>query len=107
MTDVTYWYQFFERCEELVPIFHSVKFAKCEICGSTQHPLNGNGLVHLIIVGISVRLKWVYAILFISRREPAMKRSSSVMHHTVSQEAGVVMVKMIASIGQTNKTVTQ
>ena len=22
------------RCEELVPIFHSVKFAKCEICGS-------------------------------------------------------------------------
>ena len=31
----TYWYQFFTRCEELVPIFHNVKFAKCEICGST------------------------------------------------------------------------
>ena len=24
------------RCEELVPIYHSVKFAKCEICGSTK-----------------------------------------------------------------------
>ena len=31
------WYQFFTRCEKLVPIFHSVKFAKCEICGSTGH----------------------------------------------------------------------
>ena len=30
-----YWYQFFTRCEELVPIFHIVKYAKCEICGST------------------------------------------------------------------------
>ena len=36
MKYVAYWYQFFTRCEELVPIFHSVKFAKCEICGSTQ-----------------------------------------------------------------------
>ena len=35
MKNVTYWYQFFTRCKELVPIFHSVKFAKCEICGST------------------------------------------------------------------------
>ena len=33
--NVTYCYQFFTRCEELVPIFHSVKFVKCEICGST------------------------------------------------------------------------
>ena len=30
-----YWYQFFTRCEELVPIFHGEKFAKCQICGST------------------------------------------------------------------------
>ena len=36
MKYVTYWYQLFTRCEELVPIFHSVKFAKCEICGSTM-----------------------------------------------------------------------
>ena len=35
MKNVTYWYQFFTRCKELVPIFHSVKFAKCENCGST------------------------------------------------------------------------
>ena len=35
MKYVTYWYQFFTRCEELVPIFHSVKLAECEICGST------------------------------------------------------------------------
>ena len=41
MKYVKYWYQFFMRCEELVPIFHSVKFAKCEICGSTK--LWGNG----------------------------------------------------------------
>ena len=32
---VTYWYQFCTCCEELVPILHSVKFTKCEICGST------------------------------------------------------------------------
>ena len=38
-----YWYEtcdvfvpIFTRCEELVPIFHCVKFAKCEICGSTE-----------------------------------------------------------------------
>ena len=30
-----YWYQFFTCCEELVPIFDSVKFTNCEICGST------------------------------------------------------------------------
>ena len=35
MKYVTYWYQFFTRCEELVPIFHSEKFAKFEICGLT------------------------------------------------------------------------
>ena len=27
---------FFTCCEKLVPIFHGVKFAKCEICCSTQ-----------------------------------------------------------------------
>ena len=36
MKYVTYWYQFFTHCEELVPIFHGVKFAKCEICGLTK-----------------------------------------------------------------------
>ena len=25
------WYQFFTRCEELVPVFHGVKFAKCAV----------------------------------------------------------------------------
>ena len=35
MKYVTNWNQFFKRCEELVPIFHGVKFAKYEICGST------------------------------------------------------------------------
>ena len=33
---VTYWYQFYTCCEWLVPILHSVKFTKCEICGSTE-----------------------------------------------------------------------
>ena len=33
MKSVTYWYQFFTRCEELVPILHGVKFTKCEIYG--------------------------------------------------------------------------
>ena len=36
MKSVTYWYQFFTRCEELVPILHGVKFTKCEIYGSTR-----------------------------------------------------------------------
>ena len=40
MKCVTYWYQFFARCEELVPIFHGVKFATCKICGSTEHLLS-------------------------------------------------------------------
>ena len=31
--NVKYWY---EICDVLVPILHSVKFAKCEICGSTR-----------------------------------------------------------------------
>ena len=35
MKSVTYWYQFFTRCEELVPILHGVKFTKSEIYGST------------------------------------------------------------------------
>ena len=39
MKYVTYWYQLFTRCEELVPVFHSVKFVKCEICGSTARLL--------------------------------------------------------------------
>ena len=38
--NVNYWYEicdvFFTRCEQLVPIFHNVKFAKCEICGATR-----------------------------------------------------------------------
>ena len=41
--NVNNWYEIcdvlipiFTHCEELVPIVHSVKFAKCEICGSTQ-----------------------------------------------------------------------
>ena len=34
---VTYRYHFFARCEQLVQILHSLKFAKCEICGSTVH----------------------------------------------------------------------
>ena len=36
MKSVTYWYQFFTRCEELVPIIHGMKFTKCEIYDSTQ-----------------------------------------------------------------------
>ena len=36
MKYVTYWHQYSTCCEELVPIFHGVKFAKCEICGSTR-----------------------------------------------------------------------
>ena len=35
MKSMTYWYQFFTRCEELVPILLGVKFTKCEIYGST------------------------------------------------------------------------
>ena len=31
MKYVTHWYQFFTRCEELVPIFHSVKLMICEM----------------------------------------------------------------------------
>ena len=36
MKSVMYWYQFFTRCEELVPILHAVKITKCEIYGSTK-----------------------------------------------------------------------
>ena len=36
MKSVTYWYHFFTRAEELVPIIYSVKFTKCEIYGSTR-----------------------------------------------------------------------
>ena len=32
---------FFTHCEELVPIFHGRKFAKCEICGSTKVAISG------------------------------------------------------------------
>ena len=41
---VTYWYQFFTRCEGLVPIFHC---AKCEICGSTMLSSAGVGVKNL------------------------------------------------------------
>ena len=41
--NVKYWYEvrdvlvpIFTRCEELIPIFHGVKFANCEICGSPE-----------------------------------------------------------------------
>ena len=37
MKSLTHWYQFFMRCEEMVPTLHGVKFKKCEIYGSTQH----------------------------------------------------------------------
>ena len=36
---VTYWYQIFTCCEELIPILQSVKFTKCEICGLTRRSL--------------------------------------------------------------------
>ena len=39
MKYVTYWYQYFTRCEEFVAIFHSVKFAKCEFCSSTKRSM--------------------------------------------------------------------
>ena len=41
--NVKYWYEIcdalvpiFTCCEELVPIFHNGKFAKCEICASAK-----------------------------------------------------------------------
>ena len=34
--NMNFWY---EICDVLVPIFHSVKFAKCEICCSTGYVL--------------------------------------------------------------------
>ena len=51
--NVKYWYEicdvlvpiFKTCCEELVPIFHSVKFAKCEICGSTKPTCELNNFV--------------------------------------------------------------
>ena len=46
--NVKYWYEIrdvlvpiFTRCEELVSFFHGVKFAKCEICGSTKPTILG------------------------------------------------------------------
>ena len=36
MKSVTYWYQFFTRCEDLVPILHGVKFTECEIYSSVR-----------------------------------------------------------------------
>ena len=49
MKNVTYWYQFFTRCKELVPIFHSVKFAKCE---------RGSFMVWEINMGVCPRLEF-------------------------------------------------
>ena len=46
MKSVTYWYQFFTRGEELVPIIHGVKFTKCEIYGSTVH-IQRTRVVHI------------------------------------------------------------
>ena len=45
MKSVTYWYQFFTRCEELVPILHGVKFTKCEIYGSTVLSVPGQTML--------------------------------------------------------------
>ena len=45
MKYVTYWYQFFTRCEKLVLIFYGVKLAKFEICGSTVLP----SIDHLLV----------------------------------------------------------
>ena len=43
---VKYWYEicyvlvpYFTCYEELVPIFHSVKFVKCEICSATKRSM--------------------------------------------------------------------
>ena len=41
------WCQFFTRSEELVPIIQGVKFAKCEICGSTKVSIMLNDLKKL------------------------------------------------------------
>ena len=53
MKSVTYWYQFFTRGEELVPIIHDVKFTKCEIYGSTK-------LVVLVCIYLSCTIALPY-----------------------------------------------
>ena len=60
MQYVTYWYQFFTRCEKLVPIFHSVKFGKCEICGSTQHI----DTYFPILTALAALFLWLYLVAF-------------------------------------------
>ena len=45
---VTYWYQFSTCFEALVRILHSVKFMKCEICGSTWQTANKSKLYYII-----------------------------------------------------------
>ena len=42
MEYVTYRYHFFARCE--LQILHSLKFAKCEICGTKNEGALRNGI---------------------------------------------------------------
>ena len=72
MKSVTYWYQFFTRGEELVPIIHGVKFTKCEIYGSTQlyyrhHDIPGAGdcIYHDVAILI---LCWPWRKFFIIKK---------------------------------------
>ena len=55
MKYVTYWYQFFTCWEDLVPIIQSVKFVKCEICGSTEPSLQ----VHVPISSEAPISRWL------------------------------------------------
>ena len=45
------WYNFFTCCEESVPTLLSVKFAKCESCGSTQQPKPLGGKTWMYLTG--------------------------------------------------------
>ena len=62
------WYQFVTRCEELVPIFQGVKFAKCEICGSTKVSIMLNGLKNYIYLKLKefpqFKMGWVYLYMY-------------------------------------------
>ena len=53
MKSVTYWYQFFTRWEELVPILHGVKFTKCAIYGSTELYTSEDSLLNPICMLVS------------------------------------------------------
>ena len=50
MKYVTYWYQFFTRCEEFVPIFHSVNLRKVNFAVQQS----------LYVVGLFTHLKQSY-----------------------------------------------